>query len=100
MGVNTLSWMDLKSGVNGSPPPPPPGGIGLPLASKPPPLPVQAATARAASPTIHVPRCTKPIADDSHHYYCRMCLFHAPEFIETPLFLAADLVRTAAAGLS
>jgi len=29
-----------------------------------------------------------------------MCLFHAPEFIETPIFLAADLLRTAAAGLS
>jgi hypothetical protein len=29
-----------------------------------------------------------------------MCLFHAPEFIETPIFLAADLLRTAAAGVS
>src|SRR6516164_4236420 len=84
--------MDLKSGVNGSPPPP--GVIGLPLASRPSPLPVQAATTTAASAAIHVRCCTKPIADDSHSWYCRMYLPPAIEFPDTAIFLAAHLLHT------
>src|SRR5215469_13597495 len=80
--------MDLKSGVNGSPPPPP-GTIGLPLASRPTPLPVQAATVAAASQTMHVLRCTNPIADNSQSSYCGKYLPEALEFSDTPIFPAS-----------